>query len=249
LLVAHGLLQAKSLSNFLGPGEHEIPSPSPDQSVLFVSFVRAGLCYPPSDFLLELLESYGIQIHHLTPNGVLFLSAFAHFCEVYVGIPPYLLLFHYFFRVRLSDGKDTPFLGCCLIQSRQGVSFPSLALSNSVKNWAEKWFYISKPAPYFSHDLSALPTPLSIWKNKLFAAETAALKPVLARVKVLQQLSLTGNCIVASFLRRRVQPLMQRVHYGFEYSGPSYPSRLVADAELTEEMILESMGRILGVFL
>ena len=57
---------------------------------------------------------------------------------------------------------------------------------------------------------------------------------------------MTSNCIVASFLRRRVQPLMQRVHYGFEYTGPSYPSRLVADAELTEEMILECLGRILG---
>ena len=62
----------------------------------------------------------------------------------------------------------------------------------------------------------------------------------------MQQLSLTGNCIVASFLRRRVQPLMQRVHYGFEYTGPSDPSRLVADAELTEEMILERLERILG---
>ena len=42
---------------------------------------------------------------------------------------------------------------------------------------------------------------------------------------------------------------MQRVHYGFEYTGPSDPSRLVADAELTEEMILERLERILGVFM
>ena len=63
---------------------------------------------------------------------------------------------------------------------------------------------------------------------------------------MLKQASLTGNCIVASFLRCRVQPLMQRVHYGFEYTGPSDPSRLVADAELTEEMILERLERILG---
>ena len=87
---------------------------------------------------------------------------------------------------------------------------------------------------------------LHIWKDKLSATETATLKPILARVKVLQQLSLTGNCIVASFLRRRVQPLMQMVHYGFEYTGPSDPSRLAADAELTEETILERLGRILG---
>ena len=39
---------------------------------------------------------------------------------------------------------------------------------------------------------------------------------------------------------------MLRVHYGFEYIGPSDPSRLVADAELTEETILERLERILG---
>ncbi|CAD6268891.1 unnamed protein product [Miscanthus lutarioriparius] len=148
--------------------------------------------------------------------------------------------------MRLSDSKNPPFFGCCLIQTRQGVTFPSLTLSNSVKDWAKKWFDVPKPAPSFSSDLSVTPSSLPIWKDKLSAAETAALKPVLTRVKVLQQLSLTGNCIVASFLRHRVQPLMQRVHYGFEYTGPSDPSRLVADAELTEETILERLGRILG---
>jgi hypothetical protein len=82
------------------------------------------------------------------------------------------------------------------------VTFPSLTLSDSVKDWAKKWFYVPKPAPSFSSNLSMTPSALPIWKDKLSAAETVALKPVLAQVKVLQQLSLTGNCIVASFLRR-----------------------------------------------
>ena len=140
LLVAHGLIQEKFLSNFSSPGEHLILSPSPDQSVLFIPVVWTGLCYPPSDFLLEFIESYQIQVHHLTPNGVLFLSAFTHFCEVFLGIPPCLLLFRYFFRMWLSDSKNPPFFGCCLIQTRQGVTFPSLTLFYSVKDWAENGF-------------------------------------------------------------------------------------------------------------
>ena len=59
------------------------------------------------------------------------------------------------------------------------MSFPSLTLSNSVKDWAEKLFYVPKPAP-FSSGLSVTPSALPIWKDKLSAAETAALKPVLA---------------------------------------------------------------------
>ena len=183
LLVAHGLIQEKFLSNYLLPGEHVIPSPSPDQSVLFIPFVRAGLCFPPSDFLLEFLGSYQIQLHHLTPNGVLLLSAFAHLCETFIGIPPPLLLFRYFFRMRLSDSKNPPFFGCCLLQSRQGrkETFPSLTLSDSVRDWAEKWFYVPKPTSSFSSDLSLSLTlsSLPIWKDKLSLVELMALKPLL----------------------------------------------------------------------
>jgi hypothetical protein len=163
---------------FSSPGEHLIPSPSPDQSVLFIPFVRVGLCYPPSDFLLEFIESYQIQVHHLTPNGVLFLSAFTHFCEVFLGIPPCLLLFRYFFRMRLSDSKNPPFFGCCLIQTHQGVTFPSLTLSDSVKDWAKNGFMCQNRL--FSSDLSVTLSSLPLWKDKLSVAETTALKPILA---------------------------------------------------------------------
>jgi len=60
LLVAHGLIQEQFLSGFELPGEHVVPSPTPNQSILFIPFVRAGLCFPPSDFLLEFLEFYQI---------------------------------------------------------------------------------------------------------------------------------------------------------------------------------------------
>ena len=39
---------------------------------------------------------------------------------------------------------------------------------------------------------------------------------------------------------------MQRVHFGFEYTGSSDPSRLILDAELSEEVVLEWLGRILS---
>jgi hypothetical protein len=39
---------------------------------------------------------------------------------------------------------------------------------------------------------------------------------------------------------------MQRVHFGFEYTGSSNPSRLVLDADLPEETVLDRLGRILS---
>ena len=46
---------------------------------------------------------------------------------------------------------------------------------------------------------------------------------------------MTGFGIVSSFLRRRVQPLKEREHLGFEYSGAEDPSRMVPALELTDE--------------
>jgi hypothetical protein len=58
------------------------------------------------------------------------------------------------------------------------------------------------------------------------------------RNKVLKQQGLTRFGIVASYLRRRVQPLKVREHYGFEYTGAEDPSLMVPTWELTEEEVL-----------
>jgi len=83
--------------------------------------------------------------------------------------------------MRLSDSKNPPFFGCCLLQSHQGrkETFPSLTLSDSIRDWAEKWFYVPKLVPSFSSDLSLTPTSLPIWKDKLSLVELMALKPLL----------------------------------------------------------------------
>ena len=51
--------------------------------------------------------------------------------------------------------------------------------------------------------------------------------------------------IVLSFLCRRVQPLKEREHLGFEYSGAEDPSRMVPALELTDEEVLEHLQKML----
>ena len=62
---------------------------------------------------------------------------------------------------------------------------------------------------------------------------------------MLKQQGLTGFSIVSSFLRRRVQPLKEREHLGFEYSGAEDPSRMVPALELTNEEVLERLQKML----
>lgn len=247
LLVAHGLLQPKALSNYSLPGEHVVPTPSPDQSILFVHFVRSGICFPPSDFLLEFLQFFGLQLHHLSPNGVLYLSAFVHLCEVFIGVPPCLLLFRHFFRLKLADGASPSPFGCCSIQARQGKTSESFNLTLIDKQvWADKWFYVPKPAVYFSSDLSVLPTATPVWSAKISDPELAAIHPLLDRLALVKEYGLTGNNIVASFIRRQVQPLMQREHFGFEYTEINDSSHIKEVVELSDEELIERMEQILA---
>ena len=62
---------------------------------------------------------------------------------------------------------------------------------------------------------------------------------------MLKQQGLTSFGIVSCFLRRRVQPLKEREHLGFEYSGAEDPSRMVPALELTDEEVLEHLQKML----
>jgi hypothetical protein len=83
----------------------------------FVPFVHAGLCLPASPFLQCFLRFFDVSLNHLTPNGVLHLSVFVHFCEAFLGIPPSITLFCYFFRLKPHPkSNNTSILGRCGIQ-------------------------------------------------------------------------------------------------------------------------------------
>ena len=172
LLIAYGLLQMQALSGFMLPGEHLVPTPPPGHTILFFHIVLSGLCFPPSEFVNEFCQFYGIALHHLTSNRVLFLAAFVHLCEVFIGIPPCLLLFRYFFRLKLSSNVSTPPLGCCVIQAHQGrrSEFFQFSLIDSVK-WADKWFYLPSPSESFSSDFSSPLVSSEVWGQKPSDAE------------------------------------------------------------------------------
>jgi hypothetical protein len=84
---------------------------------LFVSFICAGLCLPASSFLHRFLLYFGVCLNHLSPNGVLHLSVFVYLYETFLGIPPSISLFRYFFRLKPHPWSDNiSSLGGCGIQ-------------------------------------------------------------------------------------------------------------------------------------
>jgi len=89
-LVSDGLIQSKDIADWKAPGEHRVPTLGPGEIVLFVFFIRAGLCLPDSSFLHRFLGYFGVSLNHLAPNAVLHLSVFVYLCETFLGIPPSL---------------------------------------------------------------------------------------------------------------------------------------------------------------
>jgi hypothetical protein len=66
----------------------------------YVAFYEQGFSMPPHRFLHSLLWYYDLELHLLTPSGVLHIAAFVTLCEAYLGIDPELDLWKYFFHVR-----------------------------------------------------------------------------------------------------------------------------------------------------
>jgi hypothetical protein len=67
----------------------------------------AGLVPPLSSFLLTLLEYYGLQLQHLSPNSIALVAIFVHLCEMYVGVRPSVRLFRRFFVLKAASTRPS----------------------------------------------------------------------------------------------------------------------------------------------
>jgi hypothetical protein len=103
------LLPEHRLGGWEAPGEHRVPTLRSGQIILFISFIEHGLCLPACPFLHGFfLHYYDIKLNHLNPNSIFHLSVFVHLCETFIGIPPCITLFRYFFKLKPHPTLPTP---------------------------------------------------------------------------------------------------------------------------------------------
>jgi hypothetical protein len=82
----------------------QFPTEDVKEQVVFASFFEHDFNLPIRDFFHGLLYYYKLELVHLVPNSITVVSTFIHFCEAYLGISPYFLLWRYLFCVK-STGK------------------------------------------------------------------------------------------------------------------------------------------------
>jgi hypothetical protein len=105
-----------------------------------------------------LLYFYVLELHHLTPSGILHIAAFMNLCEAYMGIEPHFDLWNYFFRAWLLPGSDTEavvwggvdFFVWSASRVNPYFCFP---MSYPPAGWRKVWFFLRNntdtPLPIF----------------------------------------------------------------------------------------------------
>ena len=87
-LWAAGYLAKEIAHRLLAQGQI-VPTPKPNERVVFIPHFVRGLGFPLHPFVRGLMYYYGIDFHDLSPNSFLNISAFIVVCEAFLCIHPH----------------------------------------------------------------------------------------------------------------------------------------------------------------
>jgi hypothetical protein len=218
---------------------------NPDEIPMFTRFAERGLSLPASDLFKGLLEYYSIEYLNLNPNGIFHTYVFVHFCEAFLGIKPHWVLFRKFFRVKPQpSANNTRVVGGAGIQMREDAAEQYLAykLIDSNQDWKSKWFYITNHHPELPKPSGKQPKHRPWWNSEPTMQEGIQLPQLLAKIKALREAGLRAEHVAFSFMKRRVQPLMARDTFGYQYTGDGDSSRMPGGE--VDDDIVDRLGRI-----
>jgi hypothetical protein len=84
-LMSQGFMMAAELVTYRVPEDPVSPTLEERYVVSFMAFYKRGFDVPSHQFLHSLLEHYRLELHNLTPSGILHIVVFVTMCEAYMG--------------------------------------------------------------------------------------------------------------------------------------------------------------------
>ncbi|RLN21844.1 hypothetical protein C2845_PM07G10810 [Panicum miliaceum] len=126
----------------------------------------------------------------------------------------------------LLPEKGTPdVVGGAAFSLRQGGKYPEASFKDSKKRWAVEWFMVANPAPGLPPRTGLSPVRNARWEEKPTDEEMVEVELLLAELQKLKAEKLTGAAVALSFTKWLTQPILERVHPEYEYSGREDPTR------------------------
>ena len=165
-------------------------------------------------------------MHHLTPNSIPHISIYVHLCEAILGIEPHFNLLQYFYHLKPhpNDSK-IEVVGGAGLQFCQGKKpkYIPYELSDKVIDCMEMWFYVRNFSSSLPLRTPSPPVKKLSWNSRGSNADQVNfLLGEIEGLKVDHQIC--GASVIVHWSMRRIQPLQQRVHLGFQYTGEMDPS-------------------------
>jgi len=173
----------KHLSGWRDTLGHESPFEETEEVTIFRSFFECGFGIPTSDFFRGLLNSYRIELCHLTPNSIIHISIFIHLCETYLGIDPH---FHLFRLKTIPDDHNPKVVGGASFQFRQGAKkkyIPYNTQDLSKSDWHKEWFYVANHLPKLGPRTGHPPRNLIQWSDPINKNDETQILDLLQMIK------------------------------------------------------------------
>src|SRR3954462_6473367 len=176
-LVADGLVAEGAVRI---PGDEQVPVPTADERVCFQAFFTRGFALPIHPFVRGLLYAYQLQLHDLTPNGVLHIACFITLCEGFLGIYRHWGLWKHLFNIKRTNSEYV--VGQVGISIKEKGAYFDLEKLDSIYTWRKSWFYLK------DQDVDGQRFGLSLfaarvvkrpsWSNSLSASELSIVDPL-----------------------------------------------------------------------
>jgi hypothetical protein len=128
-------------------GDSTAPAPEENEVVVYKSFLKAGLRFPLSRFLVEVLKIFQIFLHQLTPEAIIAMGLFVWAVRSQ-GLEPSVKCFcsmHELLYETKATGKEQYHnnFGCYGFIAHSNASYPVPTFQKRwPAAWMEEWFYV-----------------------------------------------------------------------------------------------------------
>ncbi|RCV11265.1 LOW QUALITY PROTEIN: hypothetical protein SETIT_2G172600v2 [Setaria italica] len=127
------------------------------------------------------------------------------------------------------------------ITDQNVLKYFDLKLKDSNKGWHKEWFLIANQKPELLPYLGYAPVTMPEWLNQPTSIEMVQLLKDIANLK---GHGLTTGAVSINFHRRLTQPIKDRVHPAYEYSGSLEPTREAHQKEVAGR-VCEFVGGVI----
>jgi hypothetical protein len=137
----------RDISIVRADGDSVAPAPEEDEVVVYRSFMKAGLQFPLSKFLVEVLKTFKIFLHQITPEAIIRMGVFIWAVRSQ-GLEPSAKCFcnmHELLYETKATGKEQYHnnFGCYGFVPHPDVSYPVPTFRKRwPRVWMEEWFYV-----------------------------------------------------------------------------------------------------------